>query len=243
METPSKGNTSVSAVAESVVYALHVVPSNHCAFACATENLTTMMDDLGGLVQKESMEKFREGKLEEASSLVQDTWKMVMMKFLPRICKTWGKKLETFLLSEHPECTVEMEAMVCAYVELHGESRWYPEHLEDERKREAGEKIDRRGKRTGDEESKKRIEAPQVFAKYMKLVQERRSGSMDWEKAILEAAKAGKSTTNTVGPDAENYENGKQKKRKREQGKEAEPVIPARFKFTAEGNMIPFEEV
>lgn len=219
-----------------------VIPTNHCAFACATENLTTMEDLLGGLVQKEFMEKFREGKFEEASSVVQETWKMVMGKFLPRFCKNWGKKLDTVLLSQHPECTVEMEAMVCWYVEIYGVSRWHPEHLEDESKREKGEKVNRRGKRTGDEENQRRIERPHVFAKYVKFVQERRSQSQDWEKAIQEAAKEEKSTTTTAGAeDGGDNEKGKQKKRKRK--KVAEPIIPARIRFTAEGTMVPLENV
>lgn len=136
-----------------------------------------------------------------------------------------------------------MEALVCWYVEMYGESRWYPEHKEDESNRDAGNKSERRGKRTGGGENEKRKQAPQMFAKYWKFVQERRSASDDWERAIQDAAKEENSTTASKEGTAESETTQTDQARKRPRKKVAEPVIAAQYRFTEDGQMVPMENV
>lgn len=192
------------------------------------ENLQEMDTHFGGVLQKSSMEKFREGSYEEASSTVQEAWKMVMMKFLPKICRGWGKKMQEVLLSDYSETTKEMEALVCWYVDMYGESRWEPEHRADEEKRLANEKIDRRGKRAGEN----RKQAAIAFTKYWKLVKERRVASKDWEQALLDVAKKEQSAAET-GDDE--VGSGQPQKKQRKQA--PAPVIPTAYRFTTDGEV------
>ena len=194
---------------------------------------------LGGLLQTTFMEKFREGPYEKASDNVKMAWKMVMLKFLPKICKGWGRKVNEVLLSDHPETTKEMEALVCWYVEMYGESRWEPEHKEDEEKRLTGEKIDRRGKRKGETVRK---EGPTVFIKYWKFVKERRAESKDWEQALLDAAKEELSASNVPAAGDNEEESGKPRKKQRK-NPPLEPAFPTTYKFTEDGRMIEVAEI
>ena len=231
-QTRSRGNTSVSAGLLATVCKMclglqsqHLTIGLLCAIA---ENLQEMDTHFDGVLQKSDMEKFREGSYEEASSTVQAAWKMVMMKFLPKICRGWGKKMEEILLSEYSETTKEMEALVCWYVDMYGDSRWEKEHKADEQTRMAGGKIDRRGKRAGENRKQGAI----VFMKYWKLVTERRPASKDWDQALLDAAKEERSAAETG--DVEEGSGQPQKKQRKEA---PEPVIPTAYRFTNDGEL------
>jgi len=204
-----------------------------------SEHLPDMETKLGGLVQPELMEKFREGTFDDSSTVVQETWKMVMLNFLPRICKAWGKSVQTVLLSDCKEATIEMEALVCWYIDMHGASRWEPEHREDENKRVGGATIEPRQKRAGDQEKEKRKQGPILFAKYVKLVRERRGDSRDWDRALKEAAE--KAISEDAQPTGETEGNGGPRKRQRK--KAPEPVIPVRYQFNEDGTAVPLAEV
>lgn len=213
-----------------------------CAAHPIPENLSDMDTCFDGLIQPSYMEKFREGPYEEASTAVKEAWKMVMMKFLPKISKGWAKKMRTALLSNDKETTEEMEALVCWYVDMHGDSRWEPEHRENEEKRAAGEEIDRRGKRAGDQENEKRKQGPLVFVKYLKLVKARRAASKDWERALQEAAEQEDSEAPAAEAGAgveETEHTGRRKKQK----KADEPIIPMMYRFADDGTVMPITEV
>jgi len=199
------------------------------------ENMPDMEAYLGGLIKPLFMEKFREGPYTEASSSVQKTWLLVMTKFLPKICKGWGKKMTTNLLSEFSETTVEMEALVCWYVDMYGDSRWAPEHKADEERREKGETLVRRGRREGVTAKEKRQLGPQLFVKYLKMVKERRGESKDWEQAVKNLATK-ESELDRVDDSEENV----QPKKKQRKG-EAETVIPLSYVFTDDGKVVPYE--
>jgi len=192
----------------------------------------------GGLIDPSDMEKFRDGPYEQASRSVKEAWKMVMILFLPKLCKGWTKRVRLVLLSEDKETTKEMEALVCWYIDMYGESRWEPEHRENEGKRDAGEKIDRRGKRAG--ENKKRRQGPLVFVKYLKCVQERRATSKDWDLALQETAMRYSPTEPEGGmEEPETEHTGKRKRQK----KAVEPIIPITYRFSDDGEMVPMAEV
>lgn len=196
----------------------------------------------GGLLQPTYMEKFREGPYDEASASVQEAWKMVMMKFLPKICKGWGKGISSVLLSDNQETTKEMEALVCWYVDMYGDSRWEPEHRKDEEMKSTGATLERRGKRAGEAVKELRKTGPSVFMKYWHKVKERRAGTKDWETALQDAAKEEHSVAEEVvaGDGSETESAGQQKKKRKKQA--PEPTIPTFYRFTDDGQVIEVAE-
>ena len=168
---------------------------------------------------------------------------MVMMKFLPKVCKGWGKGMASVLLSKNKETTKEMEALVCWYVEIYGASRWAPEFREDEEKKSKGERIERRGKRSGEVAKDMREKGPVVFMKYWNHVNNRRGASKDWDQALQDAAKSEQAAAEVDAPtggDEESEHTGTRKKKQRKQA--PEPVIPSNYRFESDGTVVEVGE-
>jgi len=198
-----------------------------------------MLTDLGGPIQPEMMKKFRLGTYALASAQVQKTWKLVMLEFLPRMCKDgWGKKQDKVLLAEDGEISAAMEAMVCWYVDMYGTLRWVPENEEDVALEEAGNAKEKRGKRTSAAEKARVKAGPGVFAQYWSAVQIRRAGSKDWDKALLEAAAGEKASENENATAATVGVVASQGRKKRGKPAEEEVVIPTTYKFGDDGKIV-----
>lgn len=185
------------------------------------------------------LRKFREGLFKDAAEPIQQAWKLMMLKFLPRICKDgWGTRQDKALLCNEKETTAAMEALVCWYVDMYGTLRWVPEHNEDKQRMADGGKKEKRGRRESEGEKERRKKGTETFAQYLKSVQERRGTSTDWDEALRDEAKKEREAKEGQ-PGVENDKNGTVStgnKRKRVE-KEPEPVIPTLYRFGTDGEL------
>jgi len=209
------------------------------------ENQLQMEEALGGPVQPDIMSKFREGTYAEAGELIQNTWKMVMLEFLPRICKDgWGKRQSKKLISEEPEITEAMEALVCWYVDMYGTLRWIPEHDEDKKRAQEDKPKEKRGRRVSVAEKQQAKEGPKKFAYYWSLVRERRPASKDWEEALKEeAAKGDVLEQGEGGPTVGLATVAVQGRKRGRIAHMVDPVIPTMYKFGDDGKIENLAEV
>jgi len=192
------------------------------------------------------MEKFREGPYKEAADTVQRAWKLMMLKFLPRICKDgWGSRQHQALLCDEKETSAAMEALVCWYVEMYGTLRWIPEHNADLKRMAEGHKKEKRGRRESTDEKERRKKGATTFARYLKSVQGRRGLTADWDEALRDEAKKekkekeeeqGENTSNNGTGTGETATGASGGKRQRVE-KEPETVIPTLYRFGGNGEL------